>query len=127
MYYDRLIKKFNHPDTMDLVIVAYDHDKSDYPVGCAALRRYSEEDVEMKRVFVRKEYRGKNIGGAILAELISQAEKMGFRRMILETGDFLAASVRLYKRYGFEKIENYGAYEDMPESLCMGQSLGASV
>lgn len=114
-------KQFNHTDTMDFVAVAYDNAK---PAGCGALRKYSEEEAEIKRVFVREEYRGKNIGGMLLESLIAQAEKMGFERLLLETGAFLEASVRLYQRYGFERIENYGAYRDMPESLCMGRDIG---
>lgn len=115
-------RKFNHADTMDFVVVAYDNKR---PVGCGALRKYSEEEAEIKRVFVREEYRGKNIGGLLLECLIKQAEKTGFQRLLLETGAFLEASVRLYQRYGFERIENYGAYKDMPESLCMGRDIGA--
>lgn len=97
-------------------MVAYHNETA---VGCGALRKYSEEEIEVKRVFVREEYRGKNMGGRILENLILQAGKRGFRRMLLETGEFLQASVRLYSRYGFEKIENYGAYKNMKESLCM--------
>lgn len=110
-------KKFNHLDTMDQVFLAYDGETA---VGCAALRQYSDEEVEVKRVFVREAYRGQNIGGRLLEQLIASARESGYRRMILETGEFLAASVRLYARYGFETIENYGAYKNMAESLCMG-------
>lgn len=113
-------KKYNHLDTMDYVIVAYDEEK---PVGCAALRKYSDEDIEVKRVFVREDYRGKNIGGMLIENLISYSKNLGYARMILETGEFLKASVRLYLRYGFERIQNYGAYVDMSESLCMGRSI----
>lgn len=113
-------KKFNHLDTMDVVLIAYDNEK---PIGCGALRKYSEEETEVKRVFVREDYRGLNIGGRLLEELICHAKQMGFERMILETGEFLAASVKLYRRHGFEQIENYGAYKDMPESLCMGREI----
>lgn len=115
-------KKFNHADTMDFVVVAYEKEKA---AGCGALRKYSEEEAEIKRVFVREEYRGKNIGGLLLESLIAQAKKAGYQRLILETGAFLDASVKLYQRYGFERIENYGAYKDMPESLCMGRDIGA--
>ena len=113
-------KKFNHLDTMDYVIVAYDNEK---PAGCAALRKYSDENIEVKRVFVREEYRRKNIGGQIMEKLIAYSKSLGYTHMILETGEFLEASVRLYSRYGFERIPNYGAYIDMTESLCMGRSI----
>ena len=113
-------KKFNHLDTMDCVVIAYEKEKA---VGCGALRKYSGDEVEVKRVFVREEYRGQNIGGLLLEHLIVQAKESGYQRMILETGEFLASSVRLYARYGFERISNYGQYKNMSESLCMGRSL----
>lgn len=109
-------KKFNHLDTMDYVVLAYDGDRA---VGCAALRNYSDEEVELKRVFVQDAYRGRGIGGALLAHLTDWAAEAGYRQMILETGAFLAASVHLYTRHGFQQTPNYGAYKDMPESLCM--------
>lgn len=113
-------KQFNHADTMDFVIVVYDGKEA---VGCGALRKYSEEEVEVKRIFVKEAYRGQNIGGMIMKELILQAQNKNFQRMILETGVFLIASVRLYEKFGFEKIANYGAYQNMPESLCMGREI----
>lgn len=110
-------KKYNNLDTMDYVVVAYDEG---FPAGCAALRRYSDSEVEVKRVFVKKGYRGCNVGGKLLEQLIGHAKSKCYSRMILETGAFLEASVRLYARYGFERIDNFGEYKDMQESLCMG-------
>lgn len=110
-------KKFNYLDTMDYVIIAYHNEEA---VGCAALRKYSDTDIEVKRVFVRENYRGQNVGGLLLEQLILHAKKSGYQHIILETGSFLQASVRLYSRYGFEQIKNYGAYKNMKESLCMG-------
>lgn len=113
-------KGFNHLDTMDYVIIAYEESK---PVGCGALRKYSEESMEIKRVFVREAYRKNGVAAEIMERLISKAREQGYQNMILETGEFLPASVRLYTRFGFKKIQNYGAYINMEESLCMGLSL----
>lgn len=109
-------KKYNDLDTMNYVIAAYDGENA---VGCAALRHYSDSEIEVKRVFVRSEYRGHHIGSMLLENLISHAKALGYSRMLLETGEFLQASVSLYAKYGFEKIPNYGAYQNMSESLCM--------
>ena len=116
-------KKYNHLDTMDYVVLAYVGDKA---IGCAALRRYSDTEIEVKRVFLEAAYRGRNIGGMLLQNLIDKAEKLGFDRMILETGLFLDASVRLYRRFGFERISNYGDYQNMEESYCMGREILSS-
>lgn len=113
-------KKYNIVHTMDYVLLAYD---GDVPVGCAALRNFADSQIELKRVFVQSNYRKQNIGGMLLEQLIIWAKKENYQYMILETGEFLADSVKLYKRYGFWKIENYGDYINMPESLCMGLSL----
>lgn len=115
-------KKYNHADTMDYILIAYDEDS---PVGCAALRKYSDLQIELKRMFVRSDYRMQNIGGMLLEQLIIWSKNANYQYMLLETGEFLADSVKLYKRYGFWKIKNYGDYINMPESLCMGQSLSA--
>lgn len=116
-------KKYNHLETMDYVALVYDGGNA---VGCGALRSYSDAEIEVKRVFLRKDYRGRNIGGMLFKNLVEKAEELGFRRMILETGLFLEASVRLYRRFGFERIPNYGAYEKMEESYCMGREIGAN-
>lgn len=113
-------KKYNHLDTMDYVTIAYDGATA---AGCAALRKYSDTEIEVKRVFVRETHREYGIGGQLLAHLIQHAAEMGYPYMLLETGAFLDASVRLYNRYGFTQISNYGDYKNMPESLCMGLAL----
>lgn len=109
-------KKYNTLHTMDYVLVAYDGADA---IACAALRKYSTAEIEVKRVFVKDNYRRKNIGGTLLKMLIDYAINHHFKRMLLETGEFLSASVDLYSRFGFQKMTNYGDYVNMPESLCM--------
>ena len=79
---------------MDYVIIAYD---GQHAAGCAALRKYSETEIELKRVFVQESYRGQHIGEQMLTHLIEYAQKAGYQNMLLETGIFLNSSVRLYK------------------------------
>lgn len=119
-------KKYNHLNTMDYVIIAYDGQQAQ-AAGCAALRKYSETEIEVKRVFVKESYRGQGIGGQMLEHLIKHAQEIDYKYILLETGAFLKASVHLYMRYGFMQIENYGDYKDMPESLCMKRDINADV
>ncbi len=51
------------------------------------------------------------------------AAELGYKRMILETGELLAESCAVYKKMGFEVISNYAPYVNMPESLCMAKDL----
>ena len=63
------------------------------------------------------------IGSRLVSLLIEWAAELGYRRMILETGELLAESCAVYKKLGFAVIPNYGPYADMPESLCMAREI----
>ncbi len=92
-------------------------------IGGGAIRKYDEETVELKRVFVRPEYQGRGIGSRLVSLLIEWAMELGYRRMMLETGELLTESCALYRKLGFEVIPNYDPYVNMPESLCMEKNL----
>lgn len=113
-------EKFNQLDEIREAIVVYDHGRA---VGGGAIRRYDDETVELKRVFVHNEYQGQGIGSRLVSSLIEWAAQLGYRRMILETGELLAESCAVYRKLGFTVIPNYGPYADMPESLCMAKTI----
>lgn len=113
-------QKFNQLDEIREAILVYDNGK---PVGGGAIRRYDDENVELKRVFVHNEYQGQGIGSRLVSLLIEWAAQLGYRRMILETGELLAESCAVYRKLGFAVIPNYGPYADMPESLCMAKTI----
>ena len=113
-------QKFNQLDEIREAIVVYDHGRA---VGGGAIRRYDDENIELKRVFVHNEYQGQGIGSRLVSLLIEWAAELGYRRMILETGELLAESCAVYKKLGFAVIPNYGPYADMPESLWMAREI----
>lgn len=73
--------------------------------------------------FVRDEFQGEGIGTKLVLELIEWAKELGYKKLILETGELLQESCHVYRKVGFEKIKNYGPYISMPESLCMMKEL----
>lgn len=103
------------------VVVAYLDDR---PVGCGAFKRHSDDEAEIKRMFVLADSRGKRIGAEILAELESWASESGFNACVLETGFKQPEAIALYKRSGYEVIPNYGQYADVGASVCMRKGLG---
>lgn len=113
-------RKYNQLDEIREAIVVYEDNKA---IGGGAIRRYDDENVELKRVFVHTEYQGRGIGSRLVSSLIEWAMELGYQRMILETGELLAESCAVYRKLGFEVIPNYGPYVDMPESLCMAKDL----
>lgn len=113
-------QKFNQLDEIQEAIVVYEDQK---PAGGGAIRKYDDDTVELKRVFVHNEYQGRGIGSRLVSLLMEWAAELGYQRMILETGELLAESCAVYKKLGFEVIPNYGPYVNMPESLCMAKEL----
>ena len=79
----------------------------DQVVGCVALRKHSEGICEMKRLFVRKKYRGEGIGRKLALEIISDAKNIGYSLMRLDTLSKLNEAISLYNSLGFKKINPY--------------------
>ena len=93
------------------------------PVGSASFKRYDDESAEVKRVFVKKEYRGQGISIELMKMLEARAREKGFKYFILESGEPLVAAMSLYRKIGYKVIPNYGQYVDMEESICMKKKL----
>lgn len=75
--------------------------------GCIALRKIDEENCELKRLYVKPEYRGKRIGRYLVKHTINEAKQIGYRHILLDTLPFLDTAIDMYKRYGFYEIESY--------------------
>lgn len=74
-------------------------------------------------MFLRKEYRGNGISEKLLSALEAKAKERGYSSLVLETGKLLAPAMGFYRKAGFEVIDNYGQYRDMPGSVCMQKSI----
>lgn len=75
------------------------------PAGCIAMRRFDEHRCEMKRLFVRKEFRGLNIGEMLARRILADAQEAGYRSMVLSTMETMKTAHGLYKRLGFTEMQ----------------------
>lgn len=75
--------------------------------GCIALRKLDEENCEMKRLYVRPQFRGMGLGYLLAEDIIDYAREAGYRYMLLDTFPFLEAAIRIYRNLGFYEIEQY--------------------
>jgi putative acetyltransferase len=93
------------------LLLAYynDADASVRLTGCGALRSLSAEICEMKRLFVRPEFRGHGIGRALTLALISAAREIGYRTLRLDTLPEMREAHKLYEVLGFREIAPYCA------------------
>ncbi|WP_249029575.1 GNAT family N-acetyltransferase [Tannockella kyphosi] len=84
--------------------------KEDKVIGCVAYQVLSNERCEMKRLFVKKEYRNEKIGALLVETIISKAIKEGYHEMVLDTIEPLQSAIHLYHSYGF--METTGYYDN---------------
>lgn len=107
--------QFNKVDTIKHVVIAYD---GQTPVGCGAIKAYDNEAMEVKRMFVFPEQRGKGIATKVLTELEIWTAELSFKKCVLETGLKQPEAIGLYKKNNYQQIPNYGQYADVEDSVC---------
>lgn len=112
--------QYNKLDHIHDVFLLYDNE---IPVACASFKRYDQSTAEVKRVFVRNEYRRQGLSKYLMKQIEEKAKEQGYQSLILETGKPLAEAIGLYLRIGYQIIDNYGQYKDLKESVCMRKEL----
>jgi putative acetyltransferase len=112
--------QFNKIVNIRHVVVCY---VDEHPIGCGAFKEYDQNTVEIKRMFVKPENRGKGIGLKILRELELWAAELKYSATILETGKKQPEAIRLYQKAGYTIIKNFGQYENVENSVCMTKDI----
>jgi len=112
--------QYNKVSGLDTVTVIYE---SGQPVAIGCFKKHDDDTVEIKRMFVVKEYRGRGLSKLVLEELEKWASELGFRYAILETSIHFRIARRLYKNAGYSVIGNYDQYKGLDDSVCMKKSL----
>jgi putative acetyltransferase len=92
-------------------------------VGCGAVRLRDEKTVEVKRMYVDPEVRGRGVAKEILERLEADARAMGASRLVLETGIYQDEAIGLYRRVGFSVIDCFGEYAGVPTSVCFEKAI----
>jgi GNAT superfamily N-acetyltransferase len=91
------------------------------PAGCGAIRPLDEDTAELKRMYARRGGRG--VGKSLLAFLETEAARLGYRAMALETRRVNEKAVRFYLANGYGICENYGRYAGRAEAVCFRKEL----
>ncbi|MDQ5822655.1 MAG: GNAT family N-acetyltransferase [Chloroflexota bacterium] len=88
------------------------------PAGCGGIKLFDTEFGEIKRMYVRPQFRGLGFGKLMLQHLSDYALARGVKLLRLETGIHQHEAIALYERMGFERIPPFGPYTVDPLSLC---------
>ena len=102
-----------------VLLIARDADAA---AGCVALRRLDAGSGEMKRMYVRERYRGSGLGRRLAIEVIEEARKRKYARVVLDTLPKLAPAIALYRDLGFRETSPY-LESPTPCAICFELSL----
>lgn len=97
------------------------------PAGCGGIKLFGSTDGaaygELKRMYVRPQFRGRGFGKLLIDYLSAYAREQGVSLLRLETGIYQPEAIGLYERMGFYQIPPFGNYKVDPLSLCYEKQL----
>jgi GNAT superfamily N-acetyltransferase len=88
------------------------------PAGCGGIQLFGTKYGELKRMYVRPQYRGLGFGKMLLKHLEGHARAHGVGVVRLETGIYQVEAMALYEQMGFRRIPPFPPYVEDPVSLC---------
>jgi ribosomal protein S18 acetylase RimI-like enzyme len=109
--YDRelatLPGRYAPPEGRLVLAIEQSGENKEEAIGCAALRKFEEGTCELKRLYVRPQFRGQGVARELVQDLIAQAKSIGYRRVVLDTLPSMREAHRLYEALGFHQIAAY--------------------
>ncbi|MEZ4926477.1 MAG: GNAT family N-acetyltransferase [Saprospiraceae bacterium] len=111
---------YNGIDQIQHVVLVMENDQA---IACGAFKAFEEDSVEIKRMFVLKEVRGKGVAASVLSSLEEWALELGYQKTVLETGKRQPEAIGLYLKNGYRQISNYGQYAGVENSVCFEKKL----
>jgi GNAT superfamily N-acetyltransferase len=96
-------------------------------IGCIALRAMPQftESGEVKRLYVKPEYRGRGIAVALHDALETYVRNFGYQRLYLDTADNMTSAIRFYGQQGYERCARYN--QNPQATIFMRKELRASL
>jgi GNAT superfamily N-acetyltransferase len=93
------------------------------PVWCGAIRCIGSARMEVKRMYVVQEFRGKGVGTRLLKALEQEALRMGAQSVVLEAGERQQDAIAFYNKLGYSRTPCFGEYAESPLSVCFGKRI----
>lgn len=72
-------------------------------IGSVGVYKLNDSTCELRKMYLYKEYQGKNIGKTLLKNALEAAKSLGYTTMTLQTNSLLTKALSLYKSFGFKE------------------------
>lgn len=97
----------------------------DSVVGCGAIKRLDAVHAELKSMRTASARKRSGVASQLLEHILTEAKRMGFTRLSLETGsaEFFLPARKLYEKFGFDYCEPFAGYRPDPNSVFMTRLL----
>jgi GNAT superfamily N-acetyltransferase len=92
-------------------------------IACGGVNHIDDTTAEIKRMYVKKEFRSKGLSKLVLNSLEEFIKNNGYKRIILETGGKQPEAISLYRKFGYSEIPCYARHSLDPESLCFAKNV----
>ena len=110
----RYYTRYSEKENLEKVWIVY---CDGFPAGCIAYRKKEEGTGEVKRMFIRKEYRGRGMSGELLLTVQNYAGEQRCHTLFLDTRITLEPAVSIYRSFGFEPVFRQGLYVQMEKKV----------
>jgi ribosomal protein S18 acetylase RimI-like enzyme len=119
IYGEDVMKNYNPHNALDGIFHAVVIYCDGEPSACGGIKRFDDNSVEIKRIFVLSSKRKLGLGELVMQRLEELAITDGYKRAVLETADDMLAAQALYQKHGFKRMKNYGPYANDEHCVCM--------
>lgn len=113
-------EEYNRITSLPTVVLAYENNVA---IACGCFKQFDPHRIELKRMFVKPEFRGKGIASVMVDELEKWGKELGYDTMILETGKGQPDAIALYRKLGYTDIPHFGEFPEESRSVCLGKNL----
>lgn len=113
-------EEYNRITGLPTVVLAYENGLA---IACGCFKQFDMQRIELKRMFVKPEFRGKGLASMMAAELEKWAVELGYQTTILETGIGQPEAIALYRKLGYADIPHFGEFPEESRSVCLGKDL----
>lgn len=111
---------YNRITGLSTVVLAYENGIA---IACGCFKQFDTQRIELKRMFVTPDFRGKGLASMMVEELEKWAGELGYPTAILETGIGQPEAIALYRKLGYNDIPHFGEFPDDARSVCLGKTL----